>query len=411
MSKMPALFQAYRDLVIPCTESPLIYHDWCLVSGIATLLGRQAFIPFGFKTQYANMYICLIGGAGGRKSSAISVLRSNLELAGFKRFSKERSSKERFVADLSKMDSNIPATDFDLSVEMEDELQTPCEVLIAAGELQDFLGPCNTDFIGMLTNLFDNLPKYENPKLTGKDVYVYQPTINMLGGCTPTTFTTTFPPEIVGSGFLSRMIMVNGGGARQKLTLPPPPDMALQNTIVETLGMIRETVKGPMVYTTEAFQMIDTLYTKAKHPLTDPRFDTYINRRHEMLNKVCMVAAAADLSTTIEAHHVEFANTLLYVTEMDMPKALGEFGKSDNNAQAEAIVALFDRNATPLDSVQIFKALGSDFNSLTDCAKVVQKLLMTGKLTSVGSNGKVTAIPKAIDTGNFPYIDIPMLGY
>lgn len=411
MSKMPALFQAYRDLVAPCTESPFIYHDWCFVSGIATLLGRQAYIPFGFKTQYANLYVCLIGGAGGRKSSAIAVIRSILEQAGYNRFSKERSSKERFIADLAKMDSNIPAADFDLNVEMEDEIKQPCEVLIAAGELQDFLGPCNTDFIGMLTNLFDNLPKYENPKLTGKDVMVYQPTINMLGGCTPTTFTTTFPPEIVGSGFLSRLVMVNGGGARQKLTLPPPPDTELMNSIIETLGMIRETVRGPMVYTPEAFKMIDTLYTKAKHPLTDPRFDTYINRRHEMLNKLCMIAAAADVSTTITEDHVTFANTLLYVAEMDMPKALGEFGKSDNNAQAEAILSLFDRDALPRDTIQIFKALGSDFNSLTDCAKVVQKLIMTGKLMSLGASGKVTAMPKADESGDFPYLNISMLGY
>lgn len=411
MSKMPTLFQMYRDLVAPCTESPFIYHDWCLVSGIATMLGRNAFIPFGFKTQYANLYVCLIGGAGGRKSSAIAVIRSLMEQAGYNRFSKERSSKERFISDLAKLDGRDPNPNLSVEEELDEDMQAACEVLIAAGELQDFLGPCNTDFIGMLTNLFDNLPKYENPKLTGKDVMVYQPTINMLGGCTPTTFTTTFPPEIVGSGFLSRLIMVNGGGARQRLTLPPPPDMSLQNDMITALGTIRETVRGPMVYAPDAFNMIDVLYTKAKHPLTDARFDTYINRRHEMLNKLCMIAAAADLSMTILPEHVEFANTLLYVAEMDMPKALGEFGKSNNNAQAEAIVSLLDRDASPRDVHQIFKELGSDFDSIQDCAKVVQKLIQTAKVHVIGTTGKITAQPRLENLGKFPFVNPDMLGY
>lgn len=411
MSKTPELLQAYMKLVEPCTESPSIYHWWSFLSTVGGLLGRKVWLPFGFDTIYPNLYTILHGPAGGRKSSAIKVAGKLAVLAGFSKYAKEKSSKEQFLVDLSKgftcsaNPSDVTDLEEILSI-AEEDLKTS-EGIIAADELQDFLGQADFGFMALLTKLWDNPPKYEHPKLTGKDVFVPKPTISLLGGTTPSTFGLIFPPEALGTGFLSRVIMIAGGGKRTSITLPPPPDPELLIEIATVLSAMMKEVYGPMTFTPEAYELVDLLY-KSTHPVTDMRLTSYLERRHVQLNKLCIILTAMDLQTTITADTVIFANTLLYHAESKMSAALGEFGRSLTGEISMSVMNCISER--PKTLTEIFRACSSDFKSLQECAQVCKKLLLAEKIEDVSpSKSGLYKVKTSKAKEDYPFVDFSIL--
>lgn len=409
-----SLGDAYITMMEPCSECPFIYHRWTLVSVVGALLGRQCSLDFGMETLYPNMYICLIGNAGSRKSSAIKSGRIFADAAGYTNFGRERTSKEKFLKDLSIGFDTVNA-DSDDEVDLADiqilgsdiKREGPSEVYISAGELEDFLGQGDAPFISLLTNLWDNLPKYGHGKMTSKDILIDQPTINMLGGCTPTTFMSVFPPEVIGQGMLSRMLLVYGGGARTKITLPPAPDPALKQEIIEQLVAIKENIHGKFTLTPEAYKVWDAIY-QSDYNIPDSRFENYINRRHVHYMKLCMIMAAMELSMTITEEIAIQANSILHYAETLMPKALGEFGRARDsegvNSIYEAVKRHYDSTGYGLKAHAIFKMVSTNFDSFAkDFQTALMKLVTAGKLSSYQG----VLVPTTINSASsLPFVDL-----
>src|SRR5947209_1500310 len=83
-------------------EVPTTFHRWSAVVGIAALLERNCCVEFGHTEIYPNIYSMLIGSAGTRKSSAIKLMKKLLIKSGYQTIAAERTSKEKFLHDLSK---------------------------------------------------------------------------------------------------------------------------------------------------------------------------------------------------------------------------------------------------------------------------------------------------------------------
>tara|TARA_B100000929_G_scaffold291123_1_gene288149 strand:- start:110 stop:1366 length:1257 start_codon:yes stop_codon:yes gene_type:complete len=407
MAKADNIFEDYFDLVEPSSESPFIYHRWSMISGIGALLGRQASLKFGFDTLYANQFICLMGGAGSRKSSAISIMRKILSEAGYTTFSREKTSKENFLVDLSKGFDNISnPSDSDLEKTLDTSSDDPSEVLISAGELEDFLGSNDTGFISLLTNLWDNLDQYNHGKTTAKSVHVHKPTVSMIGGCTPTTFATVFPPEVIGQGMLSRLLLIFGGGARTKITKPPDPDPDLWTGIVEQIKATKELVKGKFTVSDGAMKIWDEVY-QYNLSNTDRRLESYWSRRHNHYYKLCMIIAASDQRLKITEEDAYYANSILHYAEHLMPKALGEFGRSENSYQTEQVVNYLQRSGGST-LMAMFKELHTDFKDIKELGTVVQKLKSADKLI-VDTRTHKLSVNVSSEIPKLPHVDFSML--
>lgn len=380
-----SIFDVYFDMMEDCSESPFLYHRWCLISATSALLGRRVKLNFGFDTIYPNMYVCLLGSAGSRKSSAISIVRNIAAAAGYNKFARERSSKEKFVKDLSTGFENINGTSTAdrvsnlLNSEVDGidwDLRKPSEVFITAGELQDFLGANDTGFISLLTTLWDNLPLYSTGKMTSADVMVKEPTINMIGGATPTTFSTAFPPEVIGQGMLSRLILVHGEGARKKLTIPKLPDPELLAFFESHFAAIAQ-LEGDITYTDDAYKVLDKTYQSGV-AVSDMRFESYNSRRLTHLIKLCIVIAALNLTTVITKEIAIEANSILNYTELLMPKALGEFGKAFNSDTTNIVMNMlkeeYARTGEWLPLLKLFPRVSQQFDKLEDYVRVLAKL-------------------------------------
>jgi hypothetical protein len=168
------------------------------------MLGRNVHIPFGTGEIYPNQYIMLMGSPGARKGTAIAPGKKLLKAAGYDTFAADAVSKEMFLADMGKKENDD--IDLDLETLVSD---SPTECFVIAEEFNDFIGQGDTLFITRLTKLWDNLDEFRHPKLHGKSVYVYKPTVSILGANTQQNFSLAIPPEAIGNGFCSRFLFIH----------------------------------------------------------------------------------------------------------------------------------------------------------------------------------------------------------
>ena len=365
------------------TETPTSFNRWAAIAGIGAILERNLFIPHGHTNLHANQYLMLIGSAGTRKSTAIKLMKSLLVQAGYTTISAERTSKEKFLLDLSGEED--AAGDDILDRNLFGDIDNESEVrpmLIAADEANDFFGIGNLEFLSILGSLWDHSGKpYANRIKTGKSISIPNPTISILSGNTPTGFTLAFPPEILGQGFFSRLLLIYGEPNGRKIAFPRSPDPAETMEIVGQLQRIKSYHCGALGYSDKARTLLELIYG-SDTTLSDQRFDSYSNRRFTHLLKLCIIVAAGHQRKSITEDTVIEANTYLSYAESLMPKALGEFGKSRNSDVTHKVLSYIEAH----DGVRLkdlMKLVSSDLEKPSDIGDIIRKLSLAEKIQSV----------------------------
>lgn len=369
------------------SEPPITFHRWGAVSIIGTLLGRQLYLPFGHSQIFPNQYVTFMGAPGARKSTAINIAAKLLKGTGFTRFAADRVSKERFLIGMQRIDSGLEAEDLAVLT-----LNEPAECFIVAEEFTDFVGANNMEFLTMLTKLWDNPPEYSHPKIHGASVDVNEPTVNILAGNTSQGFALAFPPEALGNGFLSRMIFVHGETTGRKVTFPAKPDPLMREFLVCHLKEIKSKVKGEVSFTHGAEALSVKLYEEFKD-IDDSRFKHYSTRRLTHLFKLAMILTASDMRKEITEVDLLKANTMLHYTEVNMPRALGEFGKSKFSDVSNMILDVLNHAKKPVTITELWRHVSKDLSKITELAEVVKNLQHAGKIQSITTGAKAGLLP------------------
>jgi hypothetical protein len=349
-------------------EVPIHYARWAYIVGLGALLGRQYYLPFGFTSIYPNIYAMLIGSPGTRKGTAIKEIQRHLKRAGYYKFAAERTSKEKFLLDMAAdefhPENGEDILDKNLFGNLNGANSLPdSEVFIAIDEFNDFIGPGNIEFMSMLGNLWNYEGVYENKVKSGKSTAISNPTISILGGNTPTGFRNCFPVDIIGQGFLSRLILIYGEPNGKRITIPPTPTTTTLAAFSDGFKNIKSKIYGPARIDREAEQLIDRIY-KANVSVDDFRFESYSNRRLDQLLKLCLILSASRLSSTITLHDVVYANTILTHTEHFMPKALGEFGRARNSDVTHKVMQIVYSAPGVTEFKDIWKQVHSDLEDM-----------------------------------------------
>lgn len=386
-------FKDYFEYVGP-SESPNIYHRWTAISILGAMLGRNVYLPFGHGVIYPNQYIMLMGSPGTRKGTAMNIGSKLLRGAGYSRFCPDRLSKERFLMEMKPYHSDEMLVDADLETLVID---SPSEVYAVAEEFTDLVGQGGMEFMTMLTKLWDNMAKYEHPKIHGKSIVVDKPTVNIFGGNTAQGLTLAIPPEALGNGFMSRMIFVFSEPTGRKITFPAKVDPYLRENLIDRMKTIRESLAGEMIFSEPAMLVLDRMY-KDYFDVDDPRFKHYGTRRFIHLLKLCIIMAASELTMTVTEEVAINANTLLHFTEKRMPKALGEFGKSKNSDVANSIMDILSTSVKPLSINELFKKVHKDISKMSELSDVMKNLTYSDKVQVVTIAGKQGYLPLHIET-------------
>ena len=357
------------------SEVPRFFDRWCAISMLGAWLERDIYCKFGRSKLYPNMYTLLMGAAGTKKSTAIKAAKNLLRNAGYKTFSAEKTSKEKFLADLG---DGVDIGDGESFLEQDlfgsDSFDSrPC--WIAADEFNDFFGNNVLEFVSMLGALWDWDGPYENKVKNGKSVTIPNPIISLLGGTTQTQFAETFPPSAVGQGFFSRVLVIYARPTGEKITWPPLEDEEWTERMVSRLHEIKAKVVGELEYSPEAKVLIDKIY-KTWH---DVRFAAYSNRRLTHLLKVSMLHAAARMSNIIEAVDVRHANTVMYHAEQFMPDAFGDFGFSRTSTLVHKVSQILEAS-DGMDMQDLWAKVQSDFDKLDTFHQTVAGMIHAGKV-------------------------------
>lgn len=379
------LYEEYLGKYVAVTESPVIYHRWCLISAVSALLGRNFYFPYGHFTIYPNQFCMLIGSPGARKSSAINIAKRLMRDAGFDKIAEGKTTKEKFLLDLygAQDDANgMPATGLAGLLDGADD-DTPHEMYIAADEFTNFSGAGNYEFFSLLGELWDcpqNLPVRTK---NSKSFNIQQPVVNLLAGNTHAGFAAAFPPDIMGQGFLSRLILIYGEPSSTRITFPQKPPEELRQALASHLHQIRLLIHGEAQLTPEATAAIDYLYQNHSD-LQDSRLKHYSTRRIVHLIKLCLVNAAIRLSTTITEEDVTLANTTLSWAEELMPRALGEFGKSKHSEVTAKLLEALATATAPLDIHALYKVIATDIDKYQQMPEIITGLIQADKIQRVG---------------------------
>lgn len=378
----------------------MIYHRWCILGSIGALAGRRVWFNHGHFRIFPNIYVMLIGQPAARKSTSIKIAKKLVSKSGYKLFAADKSSKEKFLMDLagdtdgygdSKEDGEINLAELNLWGR-DDGPREPREVFIVADEFNEFSGQGNLEFYTTLGNMWDwddeelgFAARYKN----SGSLSIFQPYVSILGGNTPENFSRAFPPEIIGQGFLSRMLIIHGERTGVKLTFPPTPPQSATDTIVNSLAAIRNTGRNDAVTRSrEAEQIIDDIYKKWED-LDDARFKSYSNRRFTQLIKLSLIHTLARLSTRMEAEDVIRANTTLSVAELHMPRGLGEFGKARTSDVSHKVMDVMLQAKKPMSLMEIWPTVSRDLEKIDQLADIVKNLSFAGKISNIKSRGLV----------------------
>ena len=364
-------------------EVPLSFHRWSALAGLSALLERNIWLPFGHSNIHPNLYSMLIGVAGTRKSTAIKLMKKLLIQAGYTTIAAERTSKEKYFADLSNQHKS--ATDIlDQTIFGDTNDSDVTTSLIAADEANDFFGINNIDFLSVLGSLWDWSGKYENKIKTGHSDWIPNPTITILSGNTPTGFSLAFPPAIIGQGFFSRLLLVYGEPTGKLVTFPKTPDQEETIEIIRLMQAIKQFNLGEKQYGPGAKNLIEKIY-RTPSKLIDQRFASYYSRRLTHLLKLCLIVSAARLETTITETCVVQANTYLSYIENLMPKALGEFGKAKDSDVTHRVLAIISDSYKPIEILDVWAMVSTDLKSVKDLGEIIRNLLAANKIQSTAA--------------------------
>lgn len=375
------------------TEPPILHHIWSLISMMSANLGRRCWFEFGSTPIYPNQYILLVGDPGVRKSTAMSLAKKMIKGNRSIRIAPDDTGGQRqglimaMLGQEDSMESMLEGlTDCEFSDLAEDDksainLDSPVSLedrhtmYVFASEFASFIGQSCYELVTFLTKIWDG--EDHNYTLKNSKQILEKPLLNLLGGTTPTAMSQALPLEVVGQGFLSRVILVY---AESSVKIARPQALAEEGVaeLHKIFDYVAQNFNGAFKETANASEFLDSLYFKDHH-IADTRFVYYMTRRHTHLIKLTMALAALRGSQEIIREDVEDAEELLSLTEKAMPSALGEFGLSPLGAARQKLLDYLNSSPDPYTMNNLWSLMQKDMK-WTDFRQTLHDLVEEDKI-------------------------------
>lgn len=431
MEKQSNFFDLYLNYWSD-TEIPPFFSRWAAITGIAALLRRSVVLKQGPFEVYPNLYVMFVGDPGARKSVAIKGITNFISLSGYDLVTQQRQHLETFLSDLSAGDFSCqekekerknaksildlesiagPSSLMDINIGKLSAASRCC--FVAADEFNNFIGSRPMEFLSTLGELWDYNGEYK-ARIRGKGITILDPTITILSGNTQTGLQLAMPGEANGQGFLSRVILVHGEQVKRQVAFPRTPTPQETRDLLAGLSKIVTTVRGQSRMTPAAKALLEDIYHNTER-LDDSRFTFYNGRRFTQLLKLCIIHAAARCSLEINDMDVLLANTVLTYTELNMPKAMGEYGRSKHWLAAQNIVAYLEGEAEKgianVGAKDILKNCSTWVSDLREFQAITEMLSHAGRLRYIqaGGENRYYVVKKQIDYRPNRYRDFSLI--
>ena len=271
-------------------ECPENYHLWSALCLASAVISRKVYINWGQERLYCNLYVCLVGKQGLRKSTAKNVAQSIVE----ENFSDipcgaDVSSSQGISTWLASEECTRVFTD-EKGIVTEFHPGT-----FFMNELKHFLGIAPQNMIEFLTDIYDKpffKSKYKN---STSDVFP-KPYLVILACETPSWILSKLKVEMISGGFARRLVPIHELNKRCAI---PRPFMTVEmekwkTECIDTLTKCRSLV-GPLVWDPAAITFYDEYYMELQKRIPeDPLMEGFHSSKHTQILKVAMILTVVE---------------------------------------------------------------------------------------------------------------------
>lgn len=334
-------------------ESPAVYHKWCALSTLSHLVSRRIWIDQGIFTIYPNMYILLVGNAGIKKSTAMSLSRSLVREIKTIPIAPPSITKEALTQFMAEKDSPCQKN-FKLEKDGKPSLVQYTHLSIFSNELVTLLnaGGNAMGMVEFLTDIWDQ-PVFEvKTKNKGTD-HIIGPYVTLLGCLTTETVTNLMNTKIISSGFARRCMLVYSndlGIPHPRITVTPEQKVAWESCIRR--GLEIQKLSGQFVWTPEADEFWSAWYV-TNHERKG-REDSNVRRGFlqtkpdYVLKLAALIQISESNDLVLTPHVLELAIAFIDEIEPNMDIVFAGAGRNELSPIASAIETMILASDQPI---------------------------------------------------------------
>jgi hypothetical protein len=314
------------------TSSPLIFRRWAAIMAVSGALERKVYTWSRRSRLYPNLYVMLIGPPAVGKTAAIDVVRHIWRQNKDIKVAASNISSAALIDELKDSFRSIVRPQ-----ELEPTLSFN-SLAIASNELQVFLKAYESDFIGLLTEIYDCKDNFEERKRKFDDrIKIEHPSLTFLAGTTPSFLGDLLADGAWDQGFSSRTIFIYSGEEKKGDIFIDGLDEEIYSDLIHDLREINK-ITGKYVWDQDAATALTEWYKRGGPPEpTHPKLQHYRGRRHVHIIKLAMCATAAESDEmVIRLHHYQQALDWLLEAEAFMPDIFRATMGSDRKIMDEA---------------------------------------------------------------------------
>lgn len=326
--------EAYKEWTVPRSEAPTSFILWAGFYALASAVKRHVFMPaklMGSYEIYPNLFIVFVGPPGGpRKSTTIGYAKD-------------------LLLDVDHVNVASTATSASKLIDFMEEETLDGSVSIMSSELGSFVNVSKEEMYDLLTDVFDNPPRYVYSTRMHGTEEVQNPTINLIAATTPSWINEQMPPYVIGGGFASRCIFIYEPAPRRRKMyyddIGKSDFKGLRDALVHDLKHIGQ-LRGAFRHESSRLkkQMEEWYVAQSKKPAADERIEGYLSRKHLHVHKIAMLLSVAESDElVITETHFEAARQLLGVIEDKMPRVFSSVGKNPYSADLEKVFEFIER--------------------------------------------------------------------
>jgi hypothetical protein len=380
-------------------ECPQLFHLWGGLTTLSVAIGRRVFIDMGYFTIYCNVYACLIGPQGGRKTVAcdiaLDVLREAIPDIVVSASCETRQGITNF------MQQDAQKRVFHLS-DGKEQFYRPYAMFL--DELMNWISIDPKGMVDFLTAVYDR--KVYDYRLKNEQHFLENPYFVMLACTTPAWLLDAMKQATIAGGFSRRVIFICADEDK-RIPFPSISEDALKakNFCVQWLRKVQK-VSGEFVFSPEARDYYSKWYIEPSLP-DDEFLRGWYKSRHIQVLKTAMLYT---LSThpndlTLGVTELQFAINAINDIEKNIPMLSAVIGRSELAVPAERILHILRAHSGFLLEKQLALKTFKDFKSPFEYQQVIDHLRRTDQVRFVddkttGVTRRIVALPEIVDRLN-----------
>lgn len=374
-------------------ESPVAYHQWCALSALSTAAGRRFKFNLGHITYHPNLYVLLVGNAGVKKTSALSIAKQMVELAQICPMAASATTPQAIAKLMGNEKFKGKRTFTNDSGIVEEYTQ----YAIYASEFITFIGDINPlAMMAFLTDVWDQKIYHNEYKGSGTD-FIIGPYITLLGALVPETMKGLLKQNLVTSGAARRIIFVYGfiGNPVPFPSFSEEQKLATRRCVDYLTALQARSGVFKMDSSGEAWW--EAWYVNNHKTLKDKRSyaQSYYNTKGDLLLKVAMLLALSDegpLTITASAFQLAEESFFCYV-DQHLDRVFEGTGQNPASTAASQICRMLETpGAPPMNKKVLLMQFFDQAPSIRELEDTVKFYVTNGRLAErevvgTGSDG------------------------